>query len=149
MLYADDSNFFISGRNMNTSAILNDELYKVNQWFLATKLKLNVDKTSCMISKTSSKIFDCNNANIHIAGINIPIVHSTKFLGVLLDDHLTWENHVNEVCCKISRAIGALNIISTLVPSNVLLNLYFTMILHVFPFFLGGGGDKKGHCNIK
>ena len=36
---------------------------------------------------------------------------------------------MNEVCCKISRAIGAINRISTLVPSNVLLNLYFTMIL--------------------
>ena len=81
---------------MNTCAILNDELNKVNQWFLANKLKLNVDKTSCMIFKTRSKIIDFNNVNIHIAGINIPIVHSTKFLGVTLDDHLTWKNHVDE-----------------------------------------------------
>ena len=130
ILYADDSNLFISGRDiMNTCAVLNNELNQVNQWFLANKLKLNVDKTSCMIFKTRNKKIDLNNVNIHIAGINVPIVHSTKFLGVTLDDHLTWKNHVDEVCCKISRAIGAINRISTLVPSNVLLNLYFTMIL--------------------
>ena len=92
ILYADDSNLFISGKNIiNTCAILNNELNQVNQWFLANKLKLNVDKTSCMIFKTRNKKIDLNNVNIHIAGINVPIVHSTKFLGVTLDDHLTWK----------------------------------------------------------
>ena len=130
ILYADDSNLFISGNDIkNTCAILNNELQSVNKWFLANKLKLNVDKTSCMVFKTKNKNINLNDVNLHIAGINVPIVHSTKFLGVTLDDHLTWNHHVDVVCSKISRAIGAINKISAIVPSNVLLDLYFTMIL--------------------
>ena len=113
ILYADDSNLLISGNDIiNTCAILNNELDKVNQWFLANKLKLNVDKTSCMIFKTKNRKIDVNRVNVNMAGYNIPIVHSTQFLGVtliLFDDNLTWRNHVDDVCCKISKAIGAIN----------------------------------------
>ena len=63
---------------MNTCAVLNNELNQVNQWFLANKLKLNVDKTSCMIFKTRNKKIDLNNVNIHIAGINVPIILYTQ-----------------------------------------------------------------------
>ena len=130
ILYADDSNLFISGSDLkNTCAILNDELQKVNQWFLANKLKLNIDKTACMVFRQKNKIIDTSEINIRIAGINIPIVDKTKFLGVTLDDQLTWKYHVDEICCKISRAIGAIYRISAIVPSNILLNLYFTMVL--------------------
>ena len=130
ILYADDSNLFISGKNItNTCAILNNELDKVNQWFLANKLKLNVDKTSCMIFKTKNKQVDLSDINIHMAGINIPIVQKTKFLGVILDDNLSWKYHIDEVCCKISKSIGVINRISAIVPSKILLSLYSTMIL--------------------
>ena len=66
---------------------------------------------------------------ISIAGLKVPIVHKTKFLGVILDDHLTWKYHVDEVCSKVSRAIGAINRICAIVPTKILLSLYFTMIL--------------------
>ena len=66
---------------------------------------------------------------IYIAGLKVPIEHKTKFLGVILDDHLTWKNHVDEVCSKVSRAIGAINRICAIVPTKILLSLYFTMIL--------------------
>ena len=130
ILYADDSNLFISGKNItNTCAILNNELDKVNQWFLANKLKSNVDKTLCMIFKTKNKQVDLSDINIHMAGINIPIVQQTKFLGVILDDNLSWKYHIDEVCCKISKSIGVINRISAIVPSKILLSLYSTMIL--------------------
>ena len=130
ILYADDSNLFISGRDIGeTCAIINNELIKINNWFLANKLKLNIEKTSYMIFRTRNKRIDLQNINIHIADIRIPLVHSTKFLGVTLDDHLTWKNHVEGVCCKVSSAIGAISRISAIVPKNVLLSLYYTMIL--------------------
>ena len=122
--------FFITGNNIqNACAILNRELCKIDQWFLANKLKLNTDKTSCMVFHTKNKYIDINCMNVKIAGFNIPVVNTTKFLGVTLDNHLIWKYHVNDICCKISRAIGAISRISAIVPTHILLNLYFTMIL--------------------
>ena len=130
VFYADDSNFFITGNNIqNVCEILNNELCKINQWFLANKLKLNTDKTSCMVFHTRNKFIDINCMNIKIAGFDIPVVNTTKFLGVTLDNHLTWKYHVDDICCKISRAIGAISRISAIVPTHILLNLYFSMIL--------------------
>ena len=130
VFYADDSNFFITGNNIkDMCAILNNELCNINQWFLANKLKLNTDKTSCMVFHTKNKFIDINRMNVKIAGFDIPVVNTTKFLGVILDNHLTWKYQVDDICCKMSRAIGAINRISAIVPTHILLNLYFTMIL--------------------
>ena len=56
ILFADDTNLFISGKNFkilyNT---LNDELKKVVDWLSANKLSLNVKKTHCIIFRSLRK----------------------------------------------------------------------------------------------
>ena len=52
-----------------------------------------------------------------------------KFLGILIDSHLTWKEHVNNICFKISRVIGVLNRLKSILPLQILVNLYNTMIL--------------------
>ena len=33
---------------------------------------------------------------------------STSFLGVMIDEHLTWKNHINYLTCKIAKTAGIL-----------------------------------------
>jgi len=52
ILFADDTNFFFSGSNINdVCSILNDELTKLSRWFKLNKLSLNIKKTNFMILK--------------------------------------------------------------------------------------------------
>ena len=39
--------------------------------------------------------------DITIKGIQIPQVHNTKFLGVMIDDELNWGMHINQVCERL------------------------------------------------
>ena len=60
---------------------------------------------------------------------------SNIYLGVFLDENLSWEIHVNSISLKLRRANGALSKIRHYVSSNVLntVMLYFTPIclMHV------------------
>ena len=44
--------------------------------------------------------------NLKIDGVNIQEVSTVKYLGVTFDSNLTWKNHVNELCLKLSKIVG-------------------------------------------
>ena len=56
-------------------------------------------------------------------------VSSTKFLGVIIDENLTWKNHIDAISKTISRNIGMLTKLKHFVPENILYSLYCTLIL--------------------
>jgi hypothetical protein len=51
-----------------------------------------------------------------------------KFLGLLVDENLSWNNHINICKSKISSSIYAINRVKHIVPKKYLRTLYFTMI---------------------
>src|SRR6218665_3365831 len=61
---------------------------------------------------------------------NIPLtqVKSSKFLGVYVDGHLTWNEHINNISIKLAKSIGVISRIAYLLPSNIRFNLYFSLI---------------------
>lgn len=126
ILFADDTNAFMKGTNINdTIDSLNIELAKVAVWFDANQLSLNIKKTHYMIFSnrhvTSAKF-------VHIKGLRIEQVYCTKFLGVFIDDKLTWKEHIMYTKNKISKCIGMLHKVSKVFSKNVKLKLYKTFI---------------------
>ena len=55
-------------------------------------------------------------------------VSSIKYLGVVIDEHLNWKNHIEHIASKIKRGIGLLSKLRHYVPSKILVNLYYTLI---------------------
>src|SRR6218665_2600724 len=90
IMFADDTNIFATGYcPIVLSNILNDKLHNINQWFSANLLSLNLNKT-CFIIFSKRQI--ANNAiSIAINGVPLQQVHETKFLGVVISDHLKWK----------------------------------------------------------
>ena len=52
----------------------------------------------------------------------------TKFLGVLIDENLSWKQHINNVSTKISKSIGILYKSRGIVKQPLLKQLYFYFI---------------------
>ena len=75
---------------------IDHDLNMLLNWFKANKLSLNLQKTVMMWFGGNS-----NSINMKMDDITIPIVKYTKFLGVYLDDELTWHAHINYVLDKI------------------------------------------------
>ena len=87
VLFADDTNVFCSGDDLDTlQKNINEELYKLKLWFDWNKLSLNVSKTKFMFFGR----FRLNTQlKIEIDGVAIEQVHKIKFLGVTIDDKLS------------------------------------------------------------
>ena len=91
LLYADDTSMFISGPKIHQiQNVMNEHLQIVSDWLKANKLSLNVGKTNYMVF--ANKEFNAEEMVITIEGTSISITKSTKFLGVFIDDKLTWKN---------------------------------------------------------
>ena len=67
--------------------------------------------------------------HIYIKDSILERVESLAFLRVLNDEHLNWKAHTKSVSLKISRSVGVLSKIKHVVPDNVLLMLYNSLIL--------------------
>ena len=67
--------------------------------------------------------------NIHINNVNIDSVQNFNFLRLHFSSDMTWNFHINEVSKKISRNIGNLRKLQVIVPNNILLTIYNTLIL--------------------
>ena len=65
---------------------------------------------------------------LKIDGVLISKQHGVKFLGIYLDQHLTWTDHIAHVKSKLSKSLYALNCIKKYVPGSRLRMLYYTMI---------------------
>ncbi len=84
------------------------ELSIVNEWLKANRLTLNATKTKYVIF--GSKLQLKGKPDLHLMVGNAPIerVSCTKYLGVLLDEHLTFDDHVNYIHKKASKKLGIL-----------------------------------------
>ena len=55
-------------------------------------------------------------------------VSTVKFLGVALDENLTFNDHVNKVTSKVSKSVGVMRRLHCQVPADVMIKLYYALV---------------------
>src|SRR6218665_2774396 len=129
ILFADDTNaFYLHDFQAVLIDIINSEILFFSEWFRANRLSLNVNKSCYITFRTPQKKTSHLTNKVMIDGTDIKLVSSTKFLGVYIDEHLTWDVHINIIANKIAKNLGVLRRIAYLLPSKILVNLYYTLI---------------------
>ena len=107
---------------------LNSELDRVSCRFRANKLSLNAIKTNYMIFSRSTKFTSSSEITISMDHTPLSRVHTTKFLGVTIDDKLTWSDHISSISKTISRNVGGLSKLRSFLPPATTESLYNTLI---------------------
>ena len=107
-LFADDINLHMSNSCFNIlQTTINLELCKINHWLRTNKLSLNYNKTNFML--LTSRKHNPASFKIIMNNHNISPEDNLKYLGVLLDNKLSWKPHVQKVKTQLSRACGILS----------------------------------------
>ena len=84
-----DPNIFCSGDNVQLLLEeITAEICKLKLWLNSNKLSLNLNKTTLIIFGNSN-----TQASIKIDGIFIERVKEHKFLGITIDEKLSWKPH--------------------------------------------------------
>ena len=123
--FADNTTIFVRGTNLKfMSQKIKAYLSAITTHFKQHCLTLNIDKTNLMVFSKALDLKIAIEFNRHI----IKQVHSTKFLGIIIDDRLKWDLHVNHVCSKISSGIFSMKCLSNLGTSNVLRYVYLANV---------------------
>ena len=105
-LFADDTNIYNEAESLKQlQSVVNKELKKVKKWLDVNKLSLNIDKTNFIMFKSPQHTCP-ESVNIKIGKLPIKQNCYVKFLGVLLDESLSWKYHLSELSKKLARTCG-------------------------------------------
>ena len=134
ILYADDTTLFstieysIPIRTSKADELLNQELFLVNEWLEINKLSLNIGKTKYMIFHPHQKDIIDLTPRLIMNGIEIERVETFDFLGVTLDENLTWKPHTDKVATKLSKYSGIMNKLKNYLPRYIMKALYNSLV---------------------
>lgn len=90
-------------------------------------MSINVSKTKLIIFKPRQRSLP-NISPLTLDSHVVELVESTKFLGVYIDQHFTWQTHINVISKKIAKSIGLIYRASFYLLKNSLLSLYYVLI---------------------
>ena len=123
-LFADDTAIFFSHKNRKElERILNEELTHVSSWLIANKLSLNVGKSNLLLFRTRNDKTDFN-LDIKINGLTIEEKQYAKYLGILIDNKLSFSKQTEHVKSRLVKGNAILSIVRHFLPKQVLINTY-------------------------
>ena len=124
ILFADDPRVFMEHTNLDhLSDMLNIELNKLSIWLASNKLTLNIDKSHFVIFHRAR--LKENNVNISLCDISLNRVTFTKFLGIIIDDKLSFSRHISYM---LSLVYGVSHIVHYCVYTHTVSHTSTTML---------------------
>lgn len=135
-LFADDTSLTACGKDLDILIHqINTELPKIYDWFCANKLTLNFSKTKYIISQSRQKLNFNFYPPVVLAGQPLDYTFNVKYLGLIIDCHLSWHDHVEYTCSKISKNINIMNKVKKFLPKETLINMYYSFL---YPYLTYG-----------
>jgi hypothetical protein len=119
VLFADDTCIAVAADNLNSLVLICRDIFNAcSQWFADNILALNVKKLNYMIiaKRNTNRLL---YASLPFNGGVINRVQTVKYLGVMLDDNLSWDCHTAYIADKCSKGLGLLKRAHSFCLTNV------------------------------
>ncbi len=132
--YADGTAIYLSGPTVNDiRTSLMEDMQCIAYWLKANKLSLNVAKTQSLCF--ASQYYRHDTAlNILIDKQQILQVNSYKYLGIVLDSKLSFNEHIERLTKKSKQRIGSICRVRNYISRNVALTFYKAIVLPLLDF---------------
>ena len=128
-LFADDTGLFIHGTDISTvMTTAQNVLIKLQDWFYCNKLTLSIPKCSYIIFRGRKKDLPIDLPVLRLNGIAIEKVECVRYIGVMLDSFLSYKQHVDSICTKLSRLFGVFTHLRHKIPQTYARQIYYSTI---------------------
>ena len=155
VMFADDTNIFVSGDDAkqaydNANILLNE----VNNYMVLNLLHINLGKSVYMHFRPSYNINERltrarsrqygHDGVVRIARHKLKKVDRVKFLGIIIDEKLNWEPHIEHLVDKLNMTIVMLKRIAKFIPKSEYRKLYDSLFkLHMNYCISSWGGVSE------
>ena len=130
--YADDTLLFYNSNSVtDIESCLSRNLSSIISWLDSNYLFLNYLKTKIMLVGTHQRLAKVEKFCVKASDRTLSRVLKFKYLGVVLDPTLSWNDHIDHISSKISR-LGMLRKARKVIPREACVILYDSMILPLF-----------------
>jgi len=133
VIFADDTSLLITDSNkldFNTS--INQSLHNIISWFNSNLLVLNFNKTHYV--EFTTKNYYAVKTKVIYDHINISNSTEIKFLGLITDETLSWNQHIDQITTKQYSACYALRNLKHIVPQSTLRTIYYAYIHSILSY---------------
>ena len=140
--FADDTNLLHINNSPNQlNKQLNQDLRSLCNWLKANKIALNVTKTEFIFFRHPNKKI-IPTLKLKIDGKRLYPSHSVKYLGVQLDEFLSFKQHTYQIASKLRRANGMISKIRHYLSPDIVRSIYFAISDSHLTYCCGVLGQK-------
>ena len=145
-LYADDTVLVTSANIYHVAhRDMQHDLDNIANWCKSNKLTINISKTKCMLLGTKQRIRKTRHYPLCINNINLEYVLLYKYLGVTIDQTLSFNLHLNQLIKTISYKLFLLQKLRIDINCHASIQIYKSMILPYYDY----GDILYQHSNSK
>jgi len=128
-LFADDTSLFVFDKDVNNLfATCNNVLESINKWFIANKLKLSLDKCVYTYFQRTKNKKSMTSHKLYLNGAELQRVENSKYLGIFIDENLTWHTHIQYIISKLLKFCSIFYKLRSIIPHQILKTLYFSLV---------------------
>ena len=100
--FADDTNLTIHNYSLKKiNKYVNFDLKCVTEWLRSNRISLNTKKTEILLFRPKNTMIK-KKLNFRISGQKIVLSKHVKYLGILIDENLSWIEHLSLLNLKVS-----------------------------------------------
>ena len=138
VVFADDTNIFVVANSKEDAyKMANEVMQSVHLYLLSNQLHINISKCVFMHFRpnlnnkdrmTCARMKPYNRElNVFVNGTKLKLVDKTRFLGVIIDDKLNWDHHIEYLEKKMLSTIVLVKRIRKLVPESHYKSIYHSL----------------------
>ena len=143
--FTNDTNMLCSDKDPKIlRKKINEDLKLIFEWLCANRLSLNVSKTEFIIFKPPRKRL-VKRITLKLNWTTLFESTKIKYLGIIMDDRLTWKHHIYELRKKINKSVGIIYQMKNLCPLPVLLSLYYSLVHSHLNYGICVWGNAAAH----
>lgn len=125
--------------------VINEDLQLVHAWSVANKLTINPNKTKCTLFSTKGRRKKLIYPEIFLGSNKIDFVEKYEYLGFMLDNCLTFEQHLTCTIQRVNSKAVILYKVCNLINPKIALQLYKTYLLPILEY----SDLFMGSCSMK
>ena len=125
--FADDTNLLYGNKNPSViSDVINSELKLVTDWLRANSLSMNESKIKLLLFRPINKL-NLTLSNTNLNGYLLTFAKSVTYLGIEIDETLSWNNQIEVLAKKLNRTNGILSKLRYDIPMETLISIYYSL----------------------